>query len=133
MEVKEIRRRNLAELVEQHGRNALATKVGTDPNYLSQIISQRTSAQCGDQLARRIEVALNKPRGWMDTDHEEQENLEQSIANALEAVLAAARLEGVEITPRQAARMVTVLLERHPKGTPSADLMSTYLHLIRSA
>lgn len=68
MENKEIRRANLAALIESHGSiRALADKVGTAPNYLSEI--KNRERDMGDRLARKIEGALELPTGWMDTSH----------------------------------------------------------------
>ena len=72
MDVKEIRRENLAALVSKRGsRKPLAEAIGTDPAYISQLLSDKTKADMGHQLARRIEKALGKPRGWMDRSHRE--------------------------------------------------------------
>lgn len=43
-----------------------ARKVGTDPAYISQILSEKTSAEIGGTLARKIEKAYALTRGWMD-------------------------------------------------------------------
>lgn len=68
MENKEIRRANLAALIESHGSiRALADKVGTAPNYLSEI--KNRERDMGDRLARKIEAALELSAGWMDASH----------------------------------------------------------------
>lgn len=36
----------------------------------SQIVSEKTKKEMGSDLARRVETALKKPTGWMDTDPE---------------------------------------------------------------
>lgn len=70
MDVREIRRANLAALVRMHGgQTHLAELVDTDAAYLSQILSPVIKANVGHALARRIELALGKPRGWMDAAH----------------------------------------------------------------
>lgn len=50
-------------------RAAFARKVGTDPAYISQILSTKTKAEIGNELARAIEDAYKLPYGWMDTQH----------------------------------------------------------------
>lgn len=71
MDVRDIRRRNLAALVTKHGGNkALADATGTDPAYISQLLSPRIKANLGHELARRIESRLQLPAGWMDQPHD---------------------------------------------------------------
>lgn len=70
MDAKQIRRANLAALIAKEGKAAaVAEKVGTAAAYLSQILSEKTKAQVGDDLARRIESAYGLPHGWMDERH----------------------------------------------------------------
>ena len=45
---------------------AFARKVGTDPAYISQILSTKTKAEVGNDLARAIERAYSLKHGWMD-------------------------------------------------------------------
>ena len=68
MDIYEIRRRNLAHLVsEQDGTIiGLARRTGTSANYLTQVLSERTSRHMGTSVARRIESKLDLPDGWMD-------------------------------------------------------------------
>lgn len=57
------------------GLQALASKTGTDAKYLSQVKNRwkrpgsDTVSAMGDDVARRIERALNKSNGWMDVLH----------------------------------------------------------------
>ena len=67
MENKEIRRANMLALADQHGGlQALADATKTDAKYLSQVKNRWKGRGMGDDVARRIEEALGKPRGWMD-------------------------------------------------------------------
>lgn len=76
MDVKEIRRRNLEVLVREAGTAAaLAAKAETSPAYLSQISTgspgkSGKARNVGDDLARKLESAMGKPRGWMDYRHD---------------------------------------------------------------
>jgi transcriptional regulator with XRE-family HTH domain len=73
MDVKQIRRGNMIALIAQHPTQAaFARKVGTDPAYISQILSAKTKAEVGNELARAIESACGLPHGWMD--HEPNAN-----------------------------------------------------------
>lgn len=65
-DAKSTRRQNLALLCDQIGMAELARRVDTDPAYLWQCISGWQNRGVGHALARRIELALGKPHGWMD-------------------------------------------------------------------
>ncbi len=63
--VQDVRRENLAALVDQFdGQGALAHKVSTAPNYISQIVTGKRAL--GNKLARKIEKAIGLPLGAMD-------------------------------------------------------------------
>lgn len=79
VDIKQIRRANVLALIGKGTRVAFATKVGTDPAYISQILSTKTKADVGNELARAIETAYKLPYGWMD--HEHQGGNEQIIAD----------------------------------------------------
>lgn len=73
MENKDIRRQNLLLLVKEHGTlKSLADATDSAPAHLSQI--KNGMREMGDAVARRIEAMTNKPRGWMDTLHEEEKD-----------------------------------------------------------
>ncbi len=70
MDIKQIRKANLRQLVAQYERvEDFAEKADTSASYVSQIFSAKTKAEIGDKLARKIEERLGLPRGWMDTLH----------------------------------------------------------------
>lgn len=73
---EELRRENLELLVQQFGSlRALADKIDTNPAYLSQVrnalpeSSTGKPKEIGAALARRLENATGKERGWMDHEH----------------------------------------------------------------
>lgn len=73
MENKEIRRLNMLELAEENGGlQGLADKTGTDAKYLSQVKNRWQGRGMGDDVARRIEERLGKPRGWMDSTRSQE-------------------------------------------------------------
>jgi SOS-response transcriptional repressor LexA len=83
----EIRRENLEVAIKRLGTAAkLAEAAKTSAAYLSQIRNKTpdsksgTPKMMGDDMARRIEVALGEPHGWMDKSH-----LFQGRAEAMEA------------------------------------------------
>lgn len=76
MDASDYRRMNLLALIDECGGrrfggvNALAEKIGSNPSHISALISPATSRRnVGPNLARRIEKAFGKPRGWMDHPH----------------------------------------------------------------
>lgn len=71
--IDEIRRDNLRHVIDNEFPSArqLALKMGTNPNNLSRIFSDKEAHRrnVGDDMARSVERAASKPRGWMDIDH----------------------------------------------------------------
>jgi hypothetical protein len=74
----EIRRLNMLVAMKRVGNAAkLAERVATSPAYISQIKNRvpdsksGTPKAMGDELARRIETAINEPTGWMDAAHQD--------------------------------------------------------------
>jgi SOS-response transcriptional repressor LexA len=72
----EVRRQNLLVAIERTGSAAkLAALSNTSPAYLSQIKNRTpdsktgTPKTMGDDMARRIEAAIEEPIGWMDVPH----------------------------------------------------------------
>lgn len=71
MDVRQIRRDNLRELVRRYGTQAaLAERIGTSPAYISQLLSTRVRANVGHAMARQIEALLALAPGWMDVVHD---------------------------------------------------------------
>ena len=72
METKDIRRINLRALLSEYTSNGLtkaefAELLGVTPSQLSQTTSAKPVRNIGDMLARRVEDAFGKPKGWMDS------------------------------------------------------------------
>lgn len=89
MDISEIRRANLIELMTQSGmkQNVFAEKVGTAPAYISQIINCKVGrngkpAAVGASLARKIEKSLLLPHGYMDSSHEIKNIENKKTSNA---------------------------------------------------
>lgn len=70
MDNAEIRRTNLRALVDEHGTAAVAERIGVSRSQLSQIAGRNPSRAIGISLAKRIETAFDKPRGWLDVLHD---------------------------------------------------------------
>lgn len=71
VDIREIRQKNLGLLLKEFDTAAaLAKAADTDPAYISQIRSKKTKREIGDSLARRLEKAGKKERGWLDHSHD---------------------------------------------------------------
>jgi phage repressor protein C with HTH and peptisase S24 domain len=71
MTIADIRRANARALAAQTGtRAAFGEKVGMDSSQVSQIIGKNPVKDIGNAIARRIEIAFGKPKGWMDVEQE---------------------------------------------------------------
>ena len=83
-----IRLDNLERLIAEAGSaRRLAELAGSSSSYLSQVRTQRLTRsgsprRIGDDLAARFEKAMNKPDGWMDEFHADDES---DAANARHA------------------------------------------------
>jgi hypothetical protein len=82
----QVRRLNLLIAIKRAGNAAkLAGLSGTAPAYLSQLKKQSpdsktgTPKMMGDDIARRIEAAIQESSGWMDTPHPEEWGAAASI------------------------------------------------------
>lgn len=107
--ISEIRRANLLRLIASFGsQRALADAAEISPAQISQWVKAAPNSETGkprvvsDDSARSLEVAADKPRGWMDHDHSEAADREPlavapgsiTLADALAVVLA--RLPGLD-------------------------------------
>lgn len=74
--VEDIRRANLLLLIQEAGNAArLAALTDTPAPYISQVSRGVSNSKgkgprvMGNDVARRMEAKMGKPRGWMDQDH----------------------------------------------------------------
>ncbi|MGS7253100.1 S24 family peptidase [Pseudomonas anuradhapurensis] len=101
MDIYEIRKHNLVKLIGNQRKGACAERWGMAPAHLSQILSNKTAKNLGDDVARRIEGIEGLPRGWFDT---------MAAVEQVQADLADSRLS--------AAELVKQMLARSGKGIP---------------
>ncbi len=72
MDSHTIRRENLLFLIKEIGSKAeLGRRADVSIAYLSQVTSEKTQRNIGSAVARRIEKAAHKKRGWLDVLHPE--------------------------------------------------------------
>jgi len=67
MDIYEIRKHNLVRLIGSQRKGSCAERWGMAPAHLSQILSDKTAKNLGDDVARRIEGIEGLPRGWFDS------------------------------------------------------------------
>ena len=67
MDIYAIRKQKLISLIGTQRKGACAERWGMAPAHLSQILSEKTAKNLGDDVARRIEVVEKLPRGWFDS------------------------------------------------------------------
>lgn len=87
METKDIRRANLAALLQKHleknpgsSRADFAELCGMAPAQLSQLTGEKSFRNIGGNLARKIEASLGITTGWLDSLHEEGKSQESNIS-----------------------------------------------------
>lgn len=66
MDIYAIRKQNLIALIGTRRKNACAQKWEMSAAHLSQILSDKTEKNLGDDVARRIETMEGLDRGWLD-------------------------------------------------------------------
>lgn len=66
MDIHEIRKANLIALIGRRKKGACADKWEIAPAHLSQILSDKTAKNLGDEVARRIEDREGLKHGWLD-------------------------------------------------------------------
>lgn len=66
MDIYAIRKQNLIALIGTRRKNACAQKWEMSAAHLSQILSDKTEKNLGDDVARRIETLEGLERGWLD-------------------------------------------------------------------
>ncbi len=90
MDIYEIRKHNLVKLIGSQRKGSCAERWGMAPAHLSQILSDKTAKNLGDDVARRIEEVEGLPRGWFDSIPSGDDG--QPLAEALDSKLSAADL-----------------------------------------
>ncbi|WP_336202810.1 S24 family peptidase [Pseudomonas guariconensis] len=99
MDIYEIRKHNLVKLIGNQRKGSCAERWGMAPAHLSQILSDKTAKNLGDDVARRIESIEGLPRGWFDSIPDET-----------------ADSEIAEPVPKTAADLVKQMLAKSGKG-----------------
>lgn len=86
MDIFEIRKTNLIRLIGSRRKGACAEKWEMAPAHLSQVLSNKTAKNLGEDVARRVEQKEGLPHGWLDTLQGEQPTERPVVASEKEAV-----------------------------------------------
>ncbi|HEK0905419.1 TPA: phage repressor protein [Pseudomonas putida] len=86
MDIYEIRKHNLVKLIGSQRKGACAERWEMSAAHLSQILSDKTAKNLGDDVARRIEVLEGLPRGWFDSMPDDTQEVEPGPASAADLV-----------------------------------------------
>ena len=115
MDIHEIRKINLISLIGSRRKGACAEKWEMSAAHLSQVLSDKTSKNLGEDVARRIERLEGLPHGWMDVlqsgGSEGSQSREQSVTHSTGAVKASTAahvldmLKGKNLRPDQLSRI----------------------------
>lgn len=138
--IADIRRRNLAALIAEAGsQRALADAMEIAPAQISQWVTAAPNAKTGtprtvgDESARALEVAMGKPKGWLDHWHGERGETDEPAAAAepsLRTCLAVV-LDALARLPPARAVSVRAQLDQvmgHPEMHD--DTLAELLHLL---
>ena len=104
MDIYEIRKHNLVKLIGSQRKGSCAERWGMAPAHLSQILSDKTAKNLGDDVARRIEGIEGLPRGWFDSIPDDIHDLSPVG----------------EASPRSATDLVKQMLAKSGKRIPEA-------------
>lgn len=88
-DIQKIRQINGRKLLEEYdNKKQFAESAGISPTQVSSLFGNNGSVKIGDRIARRLEDKCFKPRGWMDMDHEAEEEEFISVHAAAKCVVA---------------------------------------------
>lgn len=92
--IQEIRIRNLSDLIDREF-NGVQTRLAERMNTQANLVNRWVLGKkvIGDQVARKIEAAANKPRNWLDIDHSLSQEGYSPIGPSDIGMLAAHNLE----------------------------------------
>lgn len=92
MDIHQIRKANLILLIGNQRKSVCADRWNMSPAHLSQILSDKTPKNLGEDVARRIEGLQGLPHGWLDTLQNGAEMPSRSTSTPEEVKASAAEL-----------------------------------------
>lgn len=84
MDSKSIRYKNTRLLVDQVGGvSSFADKIGKGQSQTSQFAGTNPIKGIGNKVAREIELAFDKPHGWLDLPHDDQNETDGNVSEPI--------------------------------------------------
>ncbi|MBC3465025.1 S24 family peptidase [Pseudomonas sp. RW10S2] len=111
MDIYEIRKHNLVKLIGSQRKGACAERWEMSAAHLSQILSDKTAKNLGDDVARRIEVVEGLPRGWFDSMPDGGQEVEPGPASASDLVKQMLAKSGKGISDATRRRLIAAAEE----------------------
>ncbi len=133
MDIYAIRKHNLVKLIGNQRKGACAERWGMAPAHLSQILSDKTAKNLGDDVARRIESVENLPRGWFDSIPQDESvgalaphsptasNEDAPVASAADLVKQMLAKQGKGLSAEARARLLAAADEPAESNVIAAD------------
>lgn len=133
--VYEQRRHNLRELIRTWGGpTSLAKKLGhSNGSYLAQLAGPHPSRDLSEKTAREVEAKLGLPLGWLDSEHQGSQQMDdQALAQCVRAVAAALRDAGRKTDPEVMGGLVSLVYD-HARltGVVSEPYIKKLMELMR--
>ncbi len=127
---------NLRALMEQWGGpTSLATKLGhANGSYLSQMAGPNPSREVSEKVARKTEIILSLPSGWLDTQHtglphEVNTNL---LIDTIEMTKEIIDQAGLKLNRDKFTQLVNLAYERAAEsGSPDPALIRQLVSLMK--
>lgn len=114
MDIYEIRKHNLVKLIGSQRKGACAERWEMSAAHLSQILSDKTAKNLGDDVARRIEMLEGLPRGWFDSMPDDAQEMEPSPASVTDLVKQMLAKSGKGISDATRQRLLAAAEEPQP-------------------
>lgn len=122
MDIYEIRKHNLVKLIGSQRKGACAERWEMSAAHLSQILSDKTVKNLGDDVARRIEVIEGLPRGWFDSIPDDTQELETGPASAAELVKQMLAKSGKGLSDATRQRLMAAAAEESHENVITVDV-----------
>lgn len=147
--IDDIRRENIARLVDEAGSlKGLADRLQRQDSQVSQWLHGSAHSVTGkprgmrSETARMIEKTMNKPVGWLDIDHTQQQGMPQSVAEpqgtyvlreaATSSDLFETLAEALSSLPPGLRPVAGKLLETMASSPEDPDVKESLEHLLNS-
>jgi phage repressor protein C with HTH and peptisase S24 domain len=121
MDIYAIRKRQLIKLIGDQKKGACAERWGMAPAHLSQILSDKTAKNLGDDVARRIEQVEKLPRGWFDSLPADEESPSPDQAEISVATVSESNSSAADQVKRMLAKVQGLSLEARDRIVAAAE------------